>query len=139
MATKCISKSWADTETASSSSSSSCPSLKLSYASVASKGLVKCESVRDSVRDSDFIVVSHKKDMEKKCESAVLQWAKNRSQSSKPSSKCIDNDDEIICSHCSTPFIFGVKMKERYTTNGWKAPKICKMCSQLRYEKKAKA
>jgi len=142
---ECTSKSWADIqehedEVASSRSMSPLP--KLSYALIASKGTVPSEcidKVDESDDDSDFIVVTRKrcekKDMVKKCEGAVLQWAKTKGQVSK--TKC-NEDDEIICNRCSSPFVFNAKTKEKYTEKGWKAPKICKMCSQVRFEERKK-
>ncbi len=146
--------SWADMEDEEDARSVS-PATKLSYASIASKGVLATtnniyvstwgsdsefgsESVDDSASDfSDFTVVSHKKhnkQMLTKCENAVVQWAKNKGQISKPN-KC-NGDDEIICNRCSSPFIFNAKTKEKYAEKKWTAPKICKMCSQMRYEER---
>lgn len=160
--------SWADMEdqdeeersiASSFSSSVSSPSVqKLSYALIASKGVAvdndnACDntcgisdtasssaSVDDTVSDfSDFTVVSYKKKQTmKKCESAILHWAKTKGQSqaqdrsrvTKPISKC----DEIICNRCALPFVFNAKTKQKYAEKGWKTPKICKVCSQMRFE-----
>jgi hypothetical protein len=99
---------------------------------------------------SDFTVVrkkrtnkTEKNDITKKCESAVLQWAKNKdikpqqypgNNVKKPiATKCC-GDEEIICNRCGLPFVYSAKTKEKYAEKGWKAPKICKPCSQMRFE-----
>lgn len=133
-----------------------CSPVKFSYACIASKG-VKCsevesvvetmhassevesESVDDNASDfSDFTLVRKKRsnkqditkqDMTKRCESAVLQWAKNKSQEKR---SC--TDEEISCTRCGIPFLFSTKTKQKYAEKGWKTPKICKVCCQLRYE-----
>jgi len=69
-----------------------------------------------------------KKHIQKKCEFAVLQWAKNKKVST------CNIDEEIICNRCSSPFIFNVLSKKKYEEKGWKSPKICKSCSQMRYK-----
>jgi hypothetical protein len=127
----------------------SVPVTKLSYVSIASKGVViannttkadsgsKCETIST---DDDFTVVSKKKKQTvKKCETAVLQWAKTKGQAqvvSKPVTKC-DSDEEIVCNRCGLPFVFNKGMKQRYAEKGWKTPKICKVCSQMRFEDRA--
>lgn len=125
------------------SSSKICPVKKFSYATIVTKGIFSdsvSDSVTDSVSisdsDSDFTVVSHarKRDMTKKCENAVFQWANNKGLVPKSEKSC----DEIICNRCSSPFVFPSKMKERYVEKGWVAPKICKMCSQIRFEERSK-
>jgi hypothetical protein len=160
MATKCASKSWADMqedyEDEVASSRSLSPVAKPSYALIVSKGVDPCldfeclegsDSIDDSASDfSDFTVVSHKKKNMAKCESAILQWAKSKGRKEAGSrwplvdaylegqiNKC---DDEIICNRCSSPFLFNAKSKEKYAEKGWKAPKICKTCSQMRFEER---
>ena len=116
--------------------------VKHSYASIASKGVViandaKARFCNISEPDfSDFIVVSNKKkDMTKKCENAVLQWAKNKG-STKTNACETNGDQEIICNRCALPFVLNAVTKEKYTERGWKMPKICKFCSQSRYEER---
>lgn len=97
------------------------------------------DSVPDSVPDSssDFTLVqsrTKKKSSMAKCESALAEWARNKG--SKPVVKC-SGDEQIVCKRCSAPFVFGEKAKERYAERGWKMPKICKACSQARFEEKA--
>jgi hypothetical protein len=139
MATKITKCSWADME----DENFEVPIVKkLSYASIASKGVViandtkiVCEKTIDD--DNDFIVVSRKQAM-KKCENAVLQWAKTKGQGqgsrdSKCVTKCV-TDEEIICNRCGLPFVFNLNMKQKYAEKNWKTPKICKVCSQMRFE-----
>jgi hypothetical protein len=144
-------------EVSSTSSTSPAPPfpVKLSYASIASKGVVLasdakrvtfCETASYSEPEpdesgsdfSDFTVVTSrkKKDMTKKCENAVLQWAaRSKGQAAQPVSKC-SGDEELICNRCALPFIFNAKTKEKYVERGWKVPKICKVCSQTRFEER---
>jgi hypothetical protein len=139
----------------STSSTSSIPVEKLSYASATLKGVAVVdnvsasdsafvsasvsasvsESIDDNVSDfSDFTLVSRKK-----CENALAKWAKNKQHISvktvsKPVVQCSLGDKHIICNQCDMSFIFTAKSKKKYDESNWKSPKICKVCSQMRYE-----
>ncbi len=130
----CDSKSWADMD-------EWVVQTPCTYVSMASRNIKKDQveferpdqsGSDDSSDFSDFttIVSKKKRDMTKKCENAVLQWAKNKGQTSKQFTKCCE---DIICNRCSSPYIFTEKMKEKYAQNKWNTPKICKTCSQTRY------
>jgi len=127
-----LSKSWADLE----DEAEAAEAAKLSYASVV-KGWTSGESEtgetgEDEDEGSEFTVVSYKrrekdrKQIEIAVTNAVNQWAMTFPQST----------EKLICSKCSNSFFFSVRMKEKYAEKGWKTPKICKSCSQLRYEKR---
>jgi hypothetical protein len=108
---------------------------KPSYASITSKNVPSSESDECAADFTDFTVV--KKKIMKKCETAVLEWAKR--QTEKPISMCRDEelrDEELICNRCALPFVFSMKTKEKYAERGWKIPKICKICSQTRFEER---
>lgn len=126
---------------------------KPSYAFVAKTGVPDddtCAAMRGSVCDSvqqdsaetgssdfsDFTVVkskSAKKESIAKCESALTEWVKNKG--SRSVTKC-SSDEQLVCKRCSAPFVFSEQAKEKYAERGWKVPKICKPCSQARFEDK---
>jgi len=150
MATNFIKCSWADMqeeyeselESQNSASPSTSPTFssttfspKLSYLAIVSKGVVMANNPLENNQvdenpcdpNDGFTLVCKKKQI-KKCENAVLQWAKNKSTT----------DEEIICVRCALPFLFNKHMKQRYNERGWKVPKVCKVCSQIRYEDRKK-
>lgn len=121
--------------------------VKISYASIVSKGVgTTCEynsendnsenedsenEKDDSKYDSkydDFTLVS-KKTKQKKFENVVMQWAEKH----KTEFKCTE---QLTCAQCNLCFFFGGKTKKNYIEKGWKTPRICKVCSQKRYNER---
>lgn len=105
------------------STSSTVSTVKFSYAMIASKGVA---IANDSCK--------------KKCENAVIQWAKtnNNSKSTSSVNKLRCGDEEIICNRCAIPFVYTRETKQKNAERGWKTPKICKVCSHIRYQDRKK-
>ncbi len=107
----------------------SCPTTAVSCPTACST------AVKDDDNDGFMIVKKKEKEMKKKCETAVFEWAMNKGKV--PSST--DTSNDIICCRCALPFVFNENMKMRYVQKGWKVPKICKICSQARFEEQQRA
>jgi hypothetical protein len=83
------------------------------------------------------------KDVAKKCEAAVENWLKTKKEeddgwtlASRPKPKRCTNNRMIICQACTMPFEYTEQMKQKYESLGWVIPKVCKACSQQRFEAK---
>jgi hypothetical protein len=110
-------------------------SVPFSYASIVSRSIDNDAEKKECVDNFDdfVVVVSKKKIMTKKCEDAVLEWVKNKGFDVEPK---VCDDDEFICNRCALPFVVNQTMKIKYEQRGWKIPKICKVCSQNRFEER---
>jgi hypothetical protein len=126
MSTKSKNISWADMDEEEEKQEVHCNPCP-SYASVAKLG------IPDSVSDSDSVRIA-------KCESALLEWVKNKNSSIVVNRDSPNNKQkQITCQVCFDPFIFDEKMKNKYVERGWKMPKTCRSCCQSRHETREKA
>lgn len=108
--------------------------IKISYVSIASRNVCLTHQEPESEPE---VEVDPKKEMTQKCENAVLEWVEQRKRKTKKiNTESVPKDQKIICNRCSVSFIFTQESKEKYEKKGWKAPKICTVCSQERYEER---
>ena len=82
-------------------------------------------------------------DVAKKCEAALEDWLKSKKSeddgwtlASKPKRCQARTSSMIVCQACTMPFEYTQQMKEKYEKLGWVKPKVCKACSQQRFEAK---
>jgi hypothetical protein len=124
-------KTETKTETKSETKTETETKSVFSYANIASKNVKLEVEVQVEVV---FVCDSDKTEIAKKCENAVYEWAKCKNENIV--SKKVCDDEEIICKKCGIPFVFTKKTKDNYLYKGWNMPKICKICSQARYEER---
>jgi len=84
-------------------------------------------------------------DLAKKCQDAVTNWINSKKAEDDDAwiivskkTKQTSSNTVIMCVTCGLPFEYTQQMKKKYEERNWLAPKVCKICSQARYEEKKK-